>query len=61
MKYVTQAKARPPTFALFVSRPAALPDSYVRFLENDLRKRFALPGVPIRIVLRKGRNPYAAR
>ena len=59
LKYVTQAKARPPTFALFVSRPGGLPDSYVRFLENDLRKRFALPGVPIRIVLRKGRNPYA--
>ena len=59
LKYVTQAKARPPTFALFASRSGGLPDSYVRFLENDLRKRFALPGVPIRIMLRKGRNPYA--
>ena len=35
LKYVTQAKARPPTFALFASRSGGLPDSYVRFLEND--------------------------
>ena len=61
LKYITQAKARPPTFALFTSRPGALADSYVRFLENDLRKTFALPGVPLRIVLRRGRNPYSSQ
>ncbi len=59
LKYITQAKARPPTFALFTSRPDTLPDSYLRYLENDLRKTFAIPSVPIRILLRKGKNPYA--
>ncbi len=58
LRYITQIKARPPTFALFVSRPAALPAAYVRFLENGLRRRFRLEGVPLRLHLRKGRNPY---
>jgi GTP-binding protein len=61
MKYVTQAKARPPTFAVFCSKPEGLPDSYLRYLENALRDDFDLPGTPIRIHLRKGRNPYAER
>ena len=59
LKYVTQAKARPPTFVVFASRPDALPDSYIRYLENDFRKRFDVPAVPIRIFVRKGKNPYA--
>lgn len=59
LRYVTQVKARPPTFALFTTRPSAVTESYLRYLVNGLREDFALPGVPIRIVLRKGRNPYA--
>jgi GTP-binding protein len=59
LRYVTQVKARPPTFALFASRPEKLPDSYARYLVNALRERFDLPGVPIRLNLRKGTNPYA--
>ena len=59
LKYVTQAKARPPTFVVFASRAETLPDSYIRYLENDFRKRFKIPAVPIRILLRKGKNPYA--
>ena len=59
LKYATQAKARPPTFVIFTSRPDSLPDSYLRYLENDFRKRFGVPAVPIRIILRKGKNPYA--
>ena len=58
LRYATQPKARPPTFAIFANRPADLPDSYVRYLENSLRVVFDLPGTPIRIALRKGRNPY---
>jgi GTP-binding protein len=61
LKYMTQAKARPPTFAVFCSRPLDLPDSYMRYLENALREDFDLPGTPIRIHLKKGRNPYADR
>ncbi len=59
LRYITQANARPPTFVLFCSQPKALPDSYVRYLVNGLREAFDLRGVPIRINLRKGANPYA--
>ena len=58
LRYMTQANARPPTFVVFCSRPKALPDSYSRYLVNSLRENFDLPGVPIRLHLRKGRNPY---
>ena len=58
LRYITQAKARPPTFALFTTRPGEVPESYIRYLTNGLRERFDLPGTPIRIHLRKGRNPY---
>jgi GTPase len=59
--YITQPKARPPTFVLFSSRNAALPESYRRYLVNGLRENFALPGTPIRLMLRKKSNPYANR
>ena len=59
IRYATQVKARPPTFALFANKPADLPDSYLRYLANGLRESFDLDGVPLRLHLRKGRNPYA--
>ncbi|HVJ55739.1 MAG TPA: ribosome biogenesis GTPase Der [Aliidongia sp.] len=59
LRYMTQANIRPPTFALFASKPGDLPDSYRRYLVNLLRTDFKLPGVPIRVMLRKGANPYA--
>ena len=58
LRYLTQVKARPPTFALFTTRPSAVPTSYVRYLVNGMRDTFNLDGVPIRVVLRKGQNPY---
>ena len=58
MRYITQIKTRPPTFAIFCNRPAAVPDSYQRYLMNELRWDFELPGVPIRLLLRRGDNPY---
>ncbi len=60
LRYMTQVKARPPTFALWGSRVEDLPDSYLRFLVNGLREAFDLPGVPVRLLLRRGKNPYAA-
>lgn len=60
LKYMTQAKTRPPTFAVFCSKPEQVPASYLRYLENQLREDFKLPGVPIRIHLRKGKNPFAS-
>ena len=61
IRYVTQVKARPPTFAVFVSKPNALPESYCRYLTNRLRDAFGLDAVPIRLLLRAGKNPYADR
>jgi GTPase len=58
LRYMTQTKARPPTFALFASKGEKLPDSYKRYLVGSLRKVFDLPGVPIRIMLKKNKNPY---
>ncbi len=58
LRYLTQIKSRPPTFALFVSRPEKLPESYIRYLVNDLRETFGLGGTPVRFRLRKGKNPY---
>ena len=58
LRYMTQVKARPPTFALWASRPDELPESYIRYLSNGLRQAFDMPGVPIRIMLRKSKNPY---
>lgn len=60
LRYVTQPKARPPTFVLFGTRAERLPEDYQRYLVNSLRETFDLPGTPIRIQLRGTRNPYAA-
>ncbi len=59
LDYITQPKARPPTFVLFSSRAAALTETYRRYLVNGLRENFALPGTPIRLTLRSKPNPYA--
>jgi GTP-binding protein len=58
IRYMTQAKARPPTFAIFGNQLDALPRSYSRYLVNGLREVFDLPGVPIRVSLRMGKNPF---
>jgi GTP-binding protein len=59
IRYATQVSTRPPTFVLFVSQANALPDSYLRYLSNGLRATFDLEGVPLRLLLRTGDNPYA--
>jgi len=59
IRYATQVKTRPPSFALFVSRPADFPDHYLRYLAAGLRQDFGMEGVPIRLMMRKGNNPYA--
>jgi GTPase len=59
LRYMSQANIRPPTFALFSSKPGDLPEAYRRYLVNLLRTDFGLAGVPIRMMLRKGKNPYA--
>nr|WP_306267168.1 ribosome biogenesis GTPase Der [Pararhizobium sp. IMCC3301] len=61
LRYMTQAKTRPPTFFVSCSRPDALPSAYERYLINALRDDFGLMGVPLRLMMRKGENPYASR
>ena len=58
LRFLTQATVKPPTFVTFCSRPEAVPDHYQRYLVNDLRKSFDLPGIPIRLILRAKHNPY---
>src|ERR1700754_1845915 len=58
-KYMSQMKARPPTFVLFSTRADQLPESYRRYLINSLRQSFDMPGTPIRITIKSGANPYA--
>jgi GTPase len=59
LNYITQTKARPPSFVLFCSRADAVPQSYLRYLINSMRNVFNLPGTPIRITLREKANPFA--
>jgi GTPase len=61
LNYVTQPKARPPSFVIFCSRADAVPDSYKRYLVNSMRDEFDLPGTPVRITLREKSNPFAHR
>ena len=62
IRYMTQVRTRPPTFALFASRPVDLPESYLRYLIRGLRADFSLSGIPVRMLLRKGsENPYAPK
>ena len=59
LRYITQAKARPPTFVAFGTRAERMPESYQRYLVNGLRETFDLPGTPIRLQFRGTKNPYA--
>jgi GTP-binding protein len=59
LKYITQIKTRPPTFAMWVSRPKELPESYKRYIVNGLRSDYDIGGVPLRLLVRASKNPYA--
>ena len=59
LRYVTQAKARPPTFICFGTRAEQTPEDYSRYLVNTLRESFDMPGTPIRLQFRGTKNPYA--
>ena len=61
LNYITQPKARPPSFVIFCTRADAVPEAYQRYLINGLRDEFRLPGTPIRLTLREKANPYAGR
>jgi len=63
LRYMTQAKTRPPGFVVMCSHPDKVPDSYNRYLVNGLRLDFDMPGTPIRLWMRgqNDANPYKGR
>ncbi|MBU3261233.1 ribosome biogenesis GTPase Der [Roseovarius sp. PS-C2] len=63
LRYMTQAKTRPPHFVVMCSHPDKLPDSYSRYLINGLREDFDMPGTPIRLHMRSqsDKNPYKSK
>jgi GTPase len=58
LRYITQVGSRPPSFVLFGTRLDQLPDSYLRYLTNGLRKELGFGSVPIRLSARASRNPF---
>ncbi|MDU8926401.1 ribosome biogenesis GTPase Der [Alisedimentitalea sp. MJ-SS2] len=63
LRYMTQAKTRPPGFVVMCSHPDKMPASYTRYLVNGLRVDFDMPGTPIRLTMRSqsDKNPYKGR
>jgi GTP-binding protein len=61
LKYMTQINIRPPTFAVWVSRPKDLPETYKRYLMNGLRDDFGLKGIVLRLLVRTSKNPFGDR
>jgi GTP-binding protein len=61
IRYMTQRKARPPSFTLFGNQLDALPEAYLRYLQNGLREAFELKGTPLRFSVRNSKNPYATK
>ena len=58
IKYITQVKARPPTFHLFCNMAEEFPGSYLKYLTANLRESFGLSGTPIRLILKESNNPF---
>lgn len=59
LKYITQIKSRPPTFHIYCTKADEMPESYVKYLMNKLRKDFQLAGVPLRLNFKSQRNPFS--
>jgi GTP-binding protein len=59
LRYITQVNTRPPTFAVFGTRLDMLPESYRRYLVNGIRRELGFDAVPIRLMLRTPKNPFA--
>ncbi len=58
LRYLTQAKTRPPGFVLFGTRLDQLPESYQRYLVNGIRRELGFGAVPVRLMLRSAKNPF---
>ncbi len=58
LRYITQARNRPPTFIVFGNRTDLLPESYRRYLVNGLRRTLDFGAVPVRLTFRGSTNPF---
>ncbi|MBX3560184.1 MAG: ribosome biogenesis GTPase Der [Sphingomonas sp.] len=58
LRYITQVNTRPPSFVLFGTRVDQLPDSYLRYLVNGIRRELDFGAVPVRLQVRASRNPF---
>ncbi|MEW4468069.1 ribosome biogenesis GTPase Der [Parasphingorhabdus sp. JC815] len=58
LRYITQAKTRPPSFVIFGTRVDDLPESYRRYLINGIRRQLGFGGVPVRLIIRSPKNPF---
>jgi GTP-binding protein len=58
LRYITQVNTRPPTFVIFGTRLEMLPDSYLRYLMNSMRRELGFGAVPIRLDTRGSKNPF---
>ncbi|MGC6330401.1 ribosome biogenesis GTPase Der [Rhizorhabdus sp. FW153] len=58
LRYLTQARTRPPSFILFGTRVDQLPESYRRYLVNGIRRELGFGAVPVRLTVRAPRNPF---
>ncbi|HEX8669841.1 MAG TPA: ribosome biogenesis GTPase Der [Allosphingosinicella sp.] len=58
LRYITQVGTRPPSFVVFGNRLEQLPDSYIRYLVNSMRRELGFGAVPIRLSTRGSRNPF---
>ena len=61
LRYITQAKTRPPGFILFGTRLDEIPESYRRYLVNGIRRDLGFDAVPVRLTLRSAKNPFAKK
>ncbi len=61
LRYITQARTRPPTFVVFGNRVEELPESYRRYLVNSLRDDIGFGGMPIRLTFRGSKNPFGEK
>ncbi len=61
LRYITQAKTRPPGFVMFGTRLELLPASYERYLVNSIRRELGFEAVPVRLTLRSAKNPFAKK
>jgi GTPase len=61
LRYITQVNTRPPSFVLFGTRVDQLPDSYLRYLVNGIRRELGFGAVPVRLQARASKNPFGDR